>query len=176
MNQRYTNIIKHYKRYKLANPDTWIEYCSQQPTLDLAIEKAALCTNQNNKRHPHQYRLKRIDLSSFSGSLQENISDIASCTNFNDLINSVRSLKVAGIGELTVYDVAVRIGSFMNIWPEQIYLHAGAKVGAFALIGHLNGDIISKQLLPEEFQTPDLSCYELEDIMCIYKKIFLRNQ
>jgi len=176
MNQRFLNIINHYKRYKHNNPDTWIEYCAQQVTLLEAIEKAASCINAEDKKHRHQYRLKKADLEAFASSLKGGIATIEACNNFNDLINTVRSLKAYGIGELTVYDVSVRIGAFMNVWPQYIYLHAGAKIGALGLIVDFEGDIIAKEMLPDEFSTSDLTCYELEDIMCIYKKMFLRRR
>jgi hypothetical protein len=37
---------------------------------------------------------------------------------------------IAGIGRLTVYDVATRIGAHVDLAPERAYLHAGTATGA----------------------------------------------
>lgn len=175
MSQRFIKIIHHYKRWKAANPDSCILHCANQPTLRDAIIKAALSVDDRGKKHPHQFRLKRHDLENFGNLLVQNIESIKNATNFDDLIGYVKSRKVNGIGELAIYDIAVRIGAFLDIWPERIYLHAGAKVGALALNPDIIADVITKNDLPPAFQSEDLSCYELEDILCIYKKMFLRT-
>lgn len=173
MSQRNKNIIRHYKIWKANNPDTCIVHCGSQQKLEDAIRQAALSRDQNGKKHQHQYRLQNQTLQLFSDNLIYNINSILTATSFEQLIEAVRASKIPGIGELAIYDTAVRIGAFMNIWPERVYLHAGAKVGAAAILGSEPGDTISKTDLPAEFRIPDLSCYELEDMLCIYKKMFI---
>jgi hypothetical protein len=173
MSQRFINIIRHYKRWKAVNPDSCILHCANQPTLRDAIIKAALSVDHLGKKHPHQYRLKREDLQNFGNALVQNAERIENAINFEEIISYVRSCKIYGIGELAIYDTAVRIGAFLDIWPDRIYLHAGAKVGALAVNPNISADVITKNDLPLAFQAEDLSCYELEDILCIYKKMFL---
>jgi hypothetical protein len=36
---------------------------------------------------------------------------------------------VTGIGELYVYDTALRIGAKLGVFPEKVYLHAGTRIG-----------------------------------------------
>lgn len=133
---------------------------------------AARSTNANGKKHPHQYRLQNQTLQQFGEILIRQMRSISAATTFEELISAVRNARIYGIGELAIYDVAVRIGAFKNIWPEKIYLHAGARVGASALIDNLTSDVIEKNQLPSDFRNSDLSCYELEDILCIYKHFF----
>ena len=173
MSQRLINIIRHYKKWKAANPDNCISHCANQSTLNEAIFQAALSIDHLGKKHPHQYRLKREYLEDFGNNILLHIDSISNVNNFEDLIRIVRTSRVYGIGELAIYDTAVRIGAFLDIWPDKIYLHAGAKIGALALNPNLLNDIISKDDLPPDFRTSDLSCYELEDILCIYKKMFI---
>lgn len=172
MSQRYRNIIRHYKNWKSRHPDTWIENCVNQNDLAGAIRTAASSIDGAGRKHPHQYRLQRLHLAQFGDSLIQHLDEIQNVLSFEQLINIVRSASVTGIGELAIYDTAVRIGAYLNIFPERIYLHAGAKVGAKGLLGELQSDILEKDDLPEAFQSADLSCYELEDILCIYKAIF----
>ena len=72
-----------------------------------------------------------------------------------------------GIGELAVYDITCRIGAFLDIRPERIYLHAGTRDGARALGLGLRGASVRKADLPGDFGR--LSPAEIEDCLCIYK-------
>jgi len=173
MSQRFKNIIKHYKNWKANNPDRCIENCINQAILANAVERAALSVDASGKKHRHQYRLQRQTLAAFANNLINNLHHISTVNDFEELIQLVRAAKILGIGELAVYDVAVRIGAYLNIWPEKIYLHAGTRVGTEALIGNVKGETIEKDLLPADFRSPNLSCYELEDMLCIYKKLFI---
>jgi hypothetical protein len=55
-----------------------------------------------------------------------------SCRSFADLhavvSRAIRS--VPGVGELTVYDTALRIGAKLGFARERVYLHAGTRQGA----------------------------------------------
>lgn len=158
--------------WKGSKPDSCISHCATQATLKDAIIKAAYSIDHIGKKHPHQYRIKREVLKNFSDSIIQHINAISKANNFTELITIIQSSKVKGIGELAVYDISVRVGGFLNIWPDRIYLHAGAKTGALALNLNITSDVISRDDLPLELKDSDLSCYELEDILCIYKKMF----
>ncbi|MDP1763817.1 MAG: hypothetical protein Q8L07_07995 [Sediminibacterium sp.] len=165
---KISNIIKHYKKLKVENPDTWVEFCAEQKNLYLAIQYAALATNKLKKRNPHQYRLKQTDLQVFSELLLSLEVDIAKAKTFDELFLIISKRSVKGIGELTKYDTAIRIAAFLKLNPEKIYLHAGTKKGAINLLNkRITTKTISKDELPNIFQT--LSCAEIEDILCIYK-------
>jgi hypothetical protein len=173
MSQRFLNIIRHYKKWKLANPDTWFSHCAGQATLENAITQAALSVNHLGKKHPHQHRLQKIYLEDFGRSVNESRALISTINNFAELYEVVKSRRVYGVGDLAIYDAAVRIGAFLNILPDQIYLHAGARIGAEGMLGRIHTEKIDKSDLPVEFSQSDLGCYELEDILCIYKKQFM---
>ena len=104
-------------------------------------------------------------------SVLKNINNIRNAADFNSLHNAVQNFRVPGIGELAIYDTAVGIGAFLNLQPTIIYLHAGAKVGLEKLLGPYNQTTINKNQLPADFANSNLTCYELEDMLCIYKKI-----
>jgi hypothetical protein len=158
-------------RWKSNNPDTCIIHCASQRRLRDAITCAAVSRDNQGKKHPHQYRLKNSVLEAFGDSLLPRQRDIQAVQNFDELIDIVEQCRVSGIGELAIYDTAVRIGAFLNIWPTKIYLHAGARVGAAKLIGNVTSSTINKSQLPATFSNSNLSCYELEDLLCIYKRI-----
>jgi hypothetical protein len=72
-----------------------------------------------------------------------------------------------GIGPLTIYDTATRIGAFLELEPDRVYLHAGTRDGARAL-GLVQRDSLSPSNLPKPFRR--LSPSEIEDCLCIYKR------
>jgi len=174
--QRYHNIIRHYKKWKSLHPDTWIEHSVNQSSLSDAIKAAASCFDHNGRKHPHQYRLQIQHLKQYEDSLLLHLNAIQNVQHFSQLIRIVENAKVKGIGELAIYDTAVRIGAYLNLFPDLIYLHAGARIGAQGILGKLDSDVLDKRALPEPFSLSDLTCYELEDILCIYKAIFNRRR
>lgn len=167
---RWLAIIRQYRSWKSANPDAWIQDCANEKTLRAAINLAARSLNNLGKRHKHQYRLKSIVLENFSNKLIDAEEAISKCQNFEELISEVERNKVPGIGQLAVYDTAVRIGAYLRIYPEKVYLHAGTNEGVLKVIKESNGMSVLKSDLPEPFRSSDLSCYELEDLFCIYKR------
>jgi hypothetical protein len=101
--------------------------------------------------------------------LGEQLEDIQASKDFEDLrcvVQQVRS-GVKGIGRLTVYDTALRIGANLNLRPAHIYLHAGTTEGAKAL-GLYHGQ---EWLEPNEIQVEfrSLAPREIENCLCRYK-------
>lgn len=172
MNQKFLNIIKHYRQSPDKDPDSWVVFCQSQPNLHEAIYVAAMAINHLGNKHPHQHRLKKADLRNFENSVLKFEALITSVNDFENLFQIVDNAKVQGIGELTIYDTAHRLGAYRNIFPQKIYLHSGTLVGAQKLVGKIKSKTILKEELPEPFSSSDLSCMELEDILCIYKRMF----
>lgn len=132
-----------------------------------AIRRAALCEWENGKRHPHQRRIPGALLDLVEAGLRGIGRKLARATSFAALHQPIEleigSLK--GIGALTVYDIAHRIGAHLGLAPERVFLHAGTRVGArvFGIIG----DSFDPKILPKSFLR--LTPSEIEDCFCIYK-------
>lgn len=172
MAQSLAYIIKKYKRFKKRYPDSWIAHCQSQQTLPLAIHVASLSQNAAGQKHPHQYRLRKNDLKAFERQLLQSMVVINKAQNFDSLHTIVKQNAPKGIGPLAIYDTAVRIGAFLNLSPDHIYLHAGTREGAKKLIPNLTENTIDKNHLPAPLRNSNLNCYELEDLLCIYKDEF----
>lgn len=169
MKNRSSEIIKIYKNYYLKNPDKIIANAKEQKNLVNAIEVAALSIDKNGNKHSHQYRIPNLVLKEWADILIQNNKKIGNAKTFDELLNILKELTIKGIGELSVYDCATRIGAYLKLFPEKIYLHAGTRTGAFRLLGKISGDYIEKNQLPASFRRDDLSCAEIEDILCIFK-------
>ncbi len=72
-----------------------------------------------------------------------------------------------GAGELYIYDVSLRIGSKLGLFPRKAFLHAGTRQGAKAL--GLNSQLpwLEMDSLPEWLR--ELQPYQVEDFLCCYK-------
>lgn len=123
----------------------------------------------SGRRFHHQRRIPLLVLEICMVSLLRHSSDIKKSSKFHELLLKIDRYigSIKGIGELMIYDTSVRIGSFLGLKPEYVYLHAGTKVGA-QYLGVQNGNcFIEKNSLPKEFR--ELEPYAIEDILCIFK-------
>jgi hypothetical protein len=166
-------IIKHYKLKSRKPIDSHILFCKAQKTLKDAIEVAAKSIDENNKIHFHQRRVEKSELNRLAESLLLQEDEIKSAKDFDEIYSIVNDTKNEYITEITVYDVAQRIGAYMNIFPDKIYLQSGTRTGAENLLGHL-GDkkYLFREDLPSPFQRPDATLEDIEDMLFQYKDEF----
>jgi hypothetical protein len=93
---------------------------------------------------------------------------IAAATSFAQLLSILDEAKPRGVGELTIYDTAVRIGYGQNLKPEVVYLHAGTRKGARRLQLDVRRPFIPHTEIPKELD--GLSPAEIEDVLCTYAR------
>ena len=70
-------------------------------------------------------------------------------------------------GKLAVYDTACRLGVYLELEPEVVYLHAGTIKGARALGLDTSRSYLEMDELPRPLRL--LEPWECEDFLCIYK-------
>lgn len=169
--------------YNTCSTDPWLLHCKSIDTLTKCIKDAATALkgpiNTKHSKHPHQHRLIGQTLEDFSNTLLTMESKIQKCKEFDILFEIVKSFKIRGIGELTIYDTALRIGIFLNVMPTSVYFFRGAREGVMILFnkGYLI-DVKSKNLgitllvsnFPTEFN--HLEPFQIEQLLCMYKKDF----
>lgn len=171
--KKFETIVRQYKAMRKNYPDRHIDYCVQQKTLADAIEIAAKAIDDQNKIHSHQRRVGREKLNTFADQLRQKQANIKRAKNFDELLSIVEAVKCERIAHLTHYDTATRIGAYLEIFPDKIYLHTGTRIGATRLLGSINGrKFITLDELPKDFLQHDLTASEFEDILCIFKDDF----
>jgi hypothetical protein len=146
------------------------------PSLATAIEEASLAEDQDGKRFHHQRRIKKEAIDLAHDTLVSKEESIRECKRFDELFHLVETstLPINGIGDLYVYDTALRIGEYLRLKPEKVYLHAGTLIGA-NWMGYQGKDrVIEVSLFPKEFR--ELQPSEIEDVLCIYKDIFKKEK
>ena len=162
------DYIKRHRR-RLARE---LEYFSNANRSDEdAISRATLARLPGGK-HPHQRRIPPASLEQSRILLLENLPRLRDTKSFDQLHNLVSELikPVSKIGELAVYDTALRIGARLQIEPERVYLHAGTRKGARAL--GCDGNVPTIEMVDLPAPIARLTPREAEDFLCIYKNRF----
>jgi hypothetical protein len=165
-------IIRMYIRKIRPKAEAELAWFEQQPNLTAAIRMAALALNRKMKRYSHQRRIKRPAIEESLRILCNSEKHIRNCQDFSNLFTLVETelADVYGIGELYVYDTALRIGANLGVFPKEVYLHAGTRVGARKLGLDARKPSVKMSSLPAPLQT--LRPHEVEDVLCIFKDQF----
>jgi hypothetical protein len=162
-------IVRTYVREIRPRAQAEIDWFAHQPSLNAAIEIAALAVNSRGKRYSHQRRLTKAALKQAFRTLLDESGAIEQARDFDELFGIVGAAvkPIPGIGELYVYDTSLRIGAKLNLFPTRVYLHAGTRDGARALGLNDGAATLKVSALPNEFRA--LEAHELEDVLCIFK-------
>ncbi len=160
-------IVHAYRADVLPRVNEEAAWYRGQPGLRAAIDVAARSVKADGKRHGHQTRIPGATLEEAARRLQG--VDPNACLTFHELWETV-DRTIGGlhrVGELLVYDAAHRIGLFLGLEPERVYLHRGARVGAQALGLGKGRAWLDIDDLPAPLRV--LSASDLENVLCIYK-------
>lgn len=170
-NPSLKNLVDDYlRRYKDEVEDE-IYYFKNLKSLEKVIHNATLAKDARGIRHDHQRRLKERVLKEVENNLQGKFNEINNSESFPELMNIVRNAAVHGFGELAVYDASTRIGAFLDLFPDMVYLHRGTRTGAKYICNKyeitFNKKTLDRNDLPVELK--QLREYDIENFMCIYK-------
>ncbi len=163
----YGDVVRAYIRDYRDDAAAELKFFTKQPSLAKAIHFAAMSIDGDGKRHSHQRRLSPQVLTTAKRTLEPAASILRRCRSFAQLHDVVYTKigMIRGIGPLTVYDIASRVGGHLGLEPEVVYLHAGTSKGARAL-GLDGAETLAPEALPAAFHL--LRPREMEDCLCIY--------
>jgi len=164
----FAGIVRAYRHDYALGARAELDYYANLASVDEAVDRASRAERPDGKRHDHQTRIRRDALDEVAQQLKA-VSWNAHKT-FPDL-HSFLERKIGtipGIGELMVYDTALRIGAKLGLEPEVVYLHRGTRVGVRALGLDADRPFVTLSELPHELRS--LRPHEIEDCLCIYKR------
>jgi hypothetical protein len=171
------DVANKYLACEAAEHDRIMErFLDRSMSIESAIRRA--CESQIVKRtnssrlsiHPHQCRIGGKKLKSAGKLLsQYHADEIRQCLDFAALHELLKATlgKMKGVGELTVYDIAHRLGAYLGFRPTDVYLHRGVRKGAKALGLDTRRESIPMDEFPKELRR--LNPEQLEDALCIYR-------
>ena len=138
-------------------------------TLAEAIRRAARARTASGGKHPHQQRIPPATLCAFGERLARDEQVLRAAQDFDELHRAVGEVgyPMPGIGELAVYDTALRIGAHLGLKPTRVYLHAGTRDGAVAVGIDARHEAVALRELPAAFAR--LDPHEVEDCLCVFK-------
>lgn len=150
-----------------------LDWFSGQPSLESAIEHAALAVNSKGKMYSHQWRISKTAMDRARQLLHANSAEISQSRTFDELFALLEAMlkPIDGIGELYIYDTALRIGAYLNLFPTKVYLHRGVREGAERLGLDTTAKTLELEVIPPAF-TDSLEPHEIEDVLCIFKDEF----
>lgn len=107
-------------------------------------------------------------------NLIKRMNEILKARSFDEIYQIVTECKVKGFGELSIYDTSIRIASHLNIEPDKVYLHAGARKGmeileekGYVEEGSSKKKYIEIKDMPKPMQ--QLKAAETEHLLCSMK-------
>lgn len=160
-------IVREYIHRHRPKTTRELRYFRSLQSLDEAIMQAGLARRPDGRRWSHQRRIPPTVLEKATRKLRR--AKLGSARSFAELIARVSTAArgVHGIGELYVYDTALRLGGHLRLLPREVYLHAGTRRGARALGLDHRSESVSLNELPAALRR--LRPHEIEDLLCIYK-------
>jgi hypothetical protein len=164
------DVVRMYRRECGPRTDRELGSFAQEPTVARAVRRAGLAQRPDGKRYDHQRRLSRATLRTMATLLQR--APLSGCRSFHDLYERVAGIigSVPGVGSLTVYDTALRIGARLRLSPDHVYLHAGTRKGARRLGLDATAEYLRREDLPRELRV--LPAQAVEDVLCIFEPHF----
>jgi hypothetical protein len=142
-------------------------FYARHASWEALLDTVGAARDMRGRRHSHQRRLARVAMAAARRALAS--AGLRSATSFADLIAAVQDAigGIQGIGELMVYDTALRLGAFLGLEPDLVYLHSGTRQGAKALGLDHRRPALAMRELPAVLRS--LRPREVEDLLCIYK-------
>ena len=173
--QTLNKVFKHYEKHCREQAEEDWNYFENLETLEECIRRAPKGLREKNGKeicHSHQYRIPKQAAEKLSSGLAAKQTDLRQADNFSEIFRIVEDLggEITGIGPLSIYDTAHRIGLCLKKKPEKVYLHAGTYQGACCFLDKQKicpSKIVDRECFPEEFRK--YSAAHIENILCIYK-------
>jgi hypothetical protein len=119
------------------------------------------------------------------------LEDIKSVENFDELYNLIKECSEARLrfGQLSIYDAAVRIGVYLDILPDFVYIHTGVRAGVNILeeLGYTKEQLSNRNYAPlkefpvemhemTEISAENFSCKKKDEFKLLPRKDWVKRQ
>ncbi len=179
-------IIRDYRKWRKNNPDSWFDHCIAQTSLKDAIQAAALSVNARGTMSGHQCLVGHVKLEKWSAFLLQHQHSIQRASTFHALHQLLSDLaqkgkatnEIKGVGEMLLYDTCHRLGGYLGLYPEEVYVHNGTRKGSKNILAGSypkGSQKLKLSIFPTEFAQENVTASELEDILCIFKDDFAKH-
>jgi len=169
-------VLDFLWRESTLRRDTIPSLCREAPSLEDAIWLATDSIGRTGKMYSHQVKVRKSSRDALAEIMIRKMRP-RRLSSFHELFLFTRANAPWGIGELTIYDVALRVGAYLNLEPKRLYLHTGVREGITSLANAARENISVKApwiISPdipwrfEDYMTWD----DTEDFLCTYRRVF----
>jgi hypothetical protein len=163
------------KNNSVGHDDPVVDYCKEASNLAVAIDRAAAGRRRDGKLFKKGSCVRTESKKELANKLRAKIETLRNAKTFEDIYAVVEATHVWGIGAMSVYAIAERIGAYLKIKPQAyLYLHAGPLEGWVRLMGYrpVEGRV-AVSVLPKPFRTIEL--YHVENLLCEYRDLLNRE-
>src|SRR5436309_3165248 len=110
-------ILRHYDHHHRPRVEQERTWFANSASLEEAISRATLATNERGKRFGHQRRIPKAALQKARTALLNEKDTINKARDFDELFTmiDVALLDIYRIGPLYVYDTALRISYYLDL-------------------------------------------------------------
>lgn len=170
---RLDSIVRDYVDRYRNRAEAELKWFASQSTLEDAVTLAALAKSPSGRRQSHQRRIPHVVLIESRRLLLGSLHIICQASSFESLHSTIHNVlhPISGVGELTIYDTALRIAAKLGLEPNHIFLHAGTRIGAKRLGLNTRRPFINPDEFPRALRR--LRPREIEDVLCIYKDVLV---
>lgn len=161
--------------------------CAEAQSFEDAVWIAVASKRRNGKMHSHQTKVPKDSRREFGYRIIEAYPNVfrwhgwpvldSGNLGFDNFYDFLWEVRPAGIGPLTVYDVATRVGAYVELEPISLYLHTGARMGWDAMWNYFwqyrRENIGSPRIHPNSWPPAlrALSADQAEDFLCTYRNV-----
>jgi len=165
-------IVDHYIAEVRPRACADLEFYSGQLSLGHALEVVASWRRGDARVEPHQRRLSRQAKTAAAKAIRK--LDLQEAMTFEAVFQAVQDAigDIRGVGDLAVYDVALRLSAVLGQPAGRVYLQSGARKGARALGITTRERSLPRDAFPAELRR--LHAWEIENLLCIYKDELVR--
>lgn len=110
--KRIASLFHKFFKGSVGTSSVIQKYYGNLHSIDDAVENACSFLNAAETLEPHQYRIRKTAKAEFLDNVQKVKTAISNCRDFKSLYNLLTTCKPKYVGDLAVYDAALRIGAF----------------------------------------------------------------
>ena len=162
------SLVADFREHYKPDSAQQLRFFRTMPSMGLAIHHVAMAIDGNDRCFDHQFHIVQPARRRAKTVLTQSEARILACRSFHELHSLFVELlsPIKGLGEMYIYDASLRMGAYVKLRPDFVYLHRGTRWGAKALGLNVRRPYIEKRELPGVLHT--LSADDLESFLCIY--------
>jgi hypothetical protein len=166
------DVVANFReRYKAGvDYDPVVAHARSAGDIREAIQRATAGRGADGKMFAMDRRIDPKAREVFTEALIDIRDDIRRAIDFEELFDLVEGGAPRRIGDLTIYNVSMRIGAYLGLVPiRYVYLHAGPLRGWKRLFGSKGNPPKRLPLASFPPELRELSPVLVEDLLCEYR-------